>query len=417
MFEVRHMLEAAMIRRAATELTPAQIAELRAHLRDEQAAVQRTDVSGRTRLLADFHVVLARMLGNEVLADLLRRPGVALLADRADVPVGALGRTLATPSTWPSSTRCEKRDARAAVKLMEDHLHHVERNLQLDPRVPDLEAVLLPRTDTCTPMTPRIPTPRLPARPASATAATCRMRAGRAAPASRVQFVLNYEEGGENNPLHGDPTSETFLSELVTAQAYENRHMTMESMYEYGSRVGVWRILREFEQRGLPLTVFGVGMALQRYPELLAVLHGERLRDRQPRPALDPLPEPARGDRAPPHRHRHARAEGADRRRLAARLVHRPRQPQHAPPGRRPGRLRVRQRLLRRRPAVLDARSPRATAARCRTSSCPTRSTPTTCASCRRRASTPATTSSPTCATASTRSTPRATRPGWTGRR
>ena len=64
-----------------------------------------------------------------------------------------------------------------------------------------------------------------------------------------VQFVLNYEEGGENNVLHGDPTSETFLSELVTAQAYENRHMTMESMYEYGSRVGVWRILREFDAR------------------------------------------------------------------------------------------------------------------------------------------------------------------------
>ncbi len=84
-----------------------------------------------------------------------------------------------------------------------------------------------------------------------------------------VQFVLNYEEGGENNVLHGDPTSETFLSELITAQAYENRHMTMESMYEYGSRAGVWRILREFESRGLPLTVFGVGMALQRYPELL----------------------------------------------------------------------------------------------------------------------------------------------------
>ena len=82
--------------------------------------------------------------------------------------------------------------------------------------------------------------------------------------------MLNYEEGGENNVLHGDPTSETFLSELVTSQAYENRHMTMESMYEYGSRVGVWRILREFERRRLPLTVFGVGMALERYPELVA---------------------------------------------------------------------------------------------------------------------------------------------------
>lgn len=86
-----------------------------------------------------------------------------------------------------------------------------------------------------------------------------------------VQFVLNYEEGGENNPLHGDATSETFLSELVSATAYESRHMTMESMYEYGSRAGLWRILREFEARGLPLTVFAVGMALRRYPELVKV--------------------------------------------------------------------------------------------------------------------------------------------------
>ena len=86
-----------------------------------------------------------------------------------------------------------------------------------------------------------------------------------------VQFVLNYEEGGENNPLHGDAGSETFLSELITAQAFETRHMTMESMYEYGSRAGVWRILREFAQRGLPLTVFGVGMALERYPALVKV--------------------------------------------------------------------------------------------------------------------------------------------------
>jgi allantoinase len=83
-----------------------------------------------------------------------------------------------------------------------------------------------------------------------------------------VQFVLNYEEGGENNVLHGDAASEVFLSEIVSAQAFEARHMSMESMYEYGSRAGVWRILREFEMRGLPLTVFGVSMALQRYPQL-----------------------------------------------------------------------------------------------------------------------------------------------------
>ena len=86
-----------------------------------------------------------------------------------------------------------------------------------------------------------------------------------------VSFVLNYEEGGENNPLHGDPASETFLSELINAQPFPNRHMTIESMYEYGSRAGVWRILREFDRRGLPLTIFGVADALERYPEMAQV--------------------------------------------------------------------------------------------------------------------------------------------------
>ncbi|WP_116297327.1 allantoinase PuuE [Cupriavidus taiwanensis] len=83
-----------------------------------------------------------------------------------------------------------------------------------------------------------------------------------------VQFVLNYEEGGENCVLHGDAASEQFLSEIVGAAAYPDRHMSMEGIYEYGSRAGVWRILREFEKRGLPLTIFGVSMALQRHPEL-----------------------------------------------------------------------------------------------------------------------------------------------------
>ncbi|WP_050466775.1 allantoinase PuuE [Herbaspirillum chlorophenolicum] len=83
-----------------------------------------------------------------------------------------------------------------------------------------------------------------------------------------LQFVLNYEEGGENCVLHGDPASEQFLSEIVGAAAYPARHMSMESIYEYGSRAGVWRILREFEKRGLPLTVFGVAMALQRCPDV-----------------------------------------------------------------------------------------------------------------------------------------------------
>ena len=83
-----------------------------------------------------------------------------------------------------------------------------------------------------------------------------------------VQFVLNYEEGGENSILHGDSHSEQFLSEIAGAEAYPARHLSMESIYEYGSRAGVWRVLREFERRGLPLTIFGVAMALERNPEV-----------------------------------------------------------------------------------------------------------------------------------------------------
>ena len=87
-----------------------------------------------------------------------------------------------------------------------------------------------------------------------------------------VQFVLNYEEGAENCVLHGDRASETFLSEIINAQAFEMRHLSMESIYEYGSRVGAWRLLREFERRQMPLTVFGVSMALERHPELVAAM-------------------------------------------------------------------------------------------------------------------------------------------------
>ncbi|MBX3632439.1 MAG: allantoinase [Acidovorax sp. SCN 68-22] len=83
-----------------------------------------------------------------------------------------------------------------------------------------------------------------------------------------VQFVLNYEEGGENCVLHGDAGSEQFLSEMFNPASYPERHLSMEGIYEYGARAGVWRILREFERRGLPLTVFGVATALARHPEV-----------------------------------------------------------------------------------------------------------------------------------------------------
>jgi len=84
-----------------------------------------------------------------------------------------------------------------------------------------------------------------------------------------VQFVLNYEEGGENSVLHGDAGAETFLSEIINAQPVPNaRHMSMESIYEYGSRAGVWRVLNLFETYQIPLTIFAVATALERYPEM-----------------------------------------------------------------------------------------------------------------------------------------------------
>ena len=100
-----------------------------------------------------------------------------------------------------------------------------------------------------------------------------------------VQFVLNYEEGGENHVEHGDLGSEQFLSEIVGAASFNAKHMSMDSMYEYGARAGFWRIHQEFKQRGLPMTIFGVGMALARNPYVVqaikdanydVVSHGQR---------------------------------------------------------------------------------------------------------------------------------------------
>jgi len=88
-----------------------------------------------------------------------------------------------------------------------------------------------------------------------------------------LQFVLNYEEGGESCILHGDKASEVFLSEIVGAKPYEGaRHMSMESIYEYGSRAGVWRILRLFKEFDVPITVFAVAVAIARNPELVTYL-------------------------------------------------------------------------------------------------------------------------------------------------
>jgi len=143
-FHVRRLIESGMVRQLAAQITDKQVEQLRLHLRDERQAVSRVDVSGRTRLLADFHVVLARLLGNEVLAELI-----------ADL----LSRSQLIALMYQSSHSAEhsqaehvdivdalaKRDGRAAAKLMEHHLEAVERNLRLDPRTPDLASVLRPQ--------------------------------------------------------------------------------------------------------------------------------------------------------------------------------------------------------------------------------------------------------------------------------
>jgi DNA-binding GntR family transcriptional regulator len=143
-FQVRRLIEGGMVRQLAARITDKQVEQLRVHLRDERQAVSRVDVSGRTRLLADFHVVLARLLGNEVLAELI-----------ADL----LSRSQLIALMYQSSHSAEhsqeehvdivdalaRRDGRAAAKLMERHLEAVERNLRLDPRTPDLASVLRPQ--------------------------------------------------------------------------------------------------------------------------------------------------------------------------------------------------------------------------------------------------------------------------------
>ena len=83
-----------------------------------------------------------------------------------------------------------------------------------------------------------------------------------------VQIVLNYEEGAENCVLDGDKNSEIFLSEIIGARPIKGRHISMESLYEYGSRAGFWRLHKLFQEKNIPITVFGVGLALEKNPEI-----------------------------------------------------------------------------------------------------------------------------------------------------
>jgi DNA-binding GntR family transcriptional regulator len=142
-FEVRILIETALVKGLCAGITDVQIAQLRQHLTHEREAVAHTDVTGRTRLLADFHVVLARMLGNEVLAQLLadllaRCSLVALMYQSSHSAEHSQDEHVAIVDAL------ERRDARAAVRLMASHLENVERNLRLKPRVSDLSTALQP---------------------------------------------------------------------------------------------------------------------------------------------------------------------------------------------------------------------------------------------------------------------------------
>ena len=387
-FEVRRMLESGddPARRARAPTDQVERAA-RAPARRGQAAIARTDVSGphapaRRLPRRARRACSATRCWPSMLAELVSRS----LADRADVPVERIRPSIRTTST-SAIVEALARARRARGGAPDGAAHLQQRRAQPAPRAapPDLAAVLRPGADAMT--EPDIPR-TLPARPGRLRPqpAACAL-AGRA-PASPCSSSSTTRKAARTACCTATPAAETVpVRDGRPRQAFADRHLSMESIYEYGSRVGVWRILREFEQRGLPLTVFGVGMALERHPRARRRLRRTGPRDRLPRLALDPLPEGRRGDRARAHAGRHRRDPRSS--------------PASAPLGWYTGRdspntrrlvadarrLRVRQRLLRRRPAVLDAGANAPTARRRRTSSCPTRSTPTTCASRCRRAS------------------------------
>jgi DNA-binding GntR family transcriptional regulator len=140
-FEMRNMLEAAMVRKLCERIDDAQVAQLRAHLREERQALARGDVTLRTRLLADFHVILAQLLGNQVLAETLRD-----LLSRSQL----ISLMFQSSHSADESQReheqvvdaIERRDTRAAVRLMENHIDSVERNLKTNPDHTDLAQIL-----------------------------------------------------------------------------------------------------------------------------------------------------------------------------------------------------------------------------------------------------------------------------------
>lgn len=142
MFEARRLIETSLVRELASRITPDQVAQLRQHLKDEASAISKSDVTGRTRLLADFHVVLARMMGNEVVASV-----IADLLSQSQLVSLMYQSTLSAEHSQQEHAdlvdALERRDARASVRLIEKHLRSVEDKLQLGPSA-DLAAALKP---------------------------------------------------------------------------------------------------------------------------------------------------------------------------------------------------------------------------------------------------------------------------------
>jgi DNA-binding GntR family transcriptional regulator len=240
-FEVRKMLEAGMVRQLCAVPSPTRRSPRAAGPPAARGRRRGPHRRGRPhRLLADFHVVLARAAGQRGAGPAAGRPAVALAADLADVPVVALGRTLVRAEHVAIVDALQRRDARAAARLMKSTWTTWNATCAFTRA-----STTCPRPWASTSC--HDPCPALPPRPARLRPRRAARALARRRPRGRAVRAELRGRRREQPLLHGDPTTETFLSEMVTAQAYENRHMTMESMYEYGSRVGVWRMLREFD--------------------------------------------------------------------------------------------------------------------------------------------------------------------------
>ena len=247
-------------------------------------------------------------MGNEVLAQILRD------LSRAASLISLMYQSRSAAEHSHDEHVDDRRGARApsdearAVRLMTEHLEHVEaqpaRFDRQRARPSDIALRPLVNADTMTyDSTAPYPRDLRRLRPQPAACAVAGRRAHRGAVRPELRGRRRELRAARRRRL-----ASSSCPRCSTRAGLPDRHLSMEGIYEYGSRVGVWRILREFEKRGLPLTVFGVGMALRALPRADRRLHGTGPRDRLPRLALDPLPEHRRSHRARAHAPGHGRS-------------------------------------------------------------------------------------------------------------